>query len=456
MELIYAPKWGIEDDRVQELDHCRVELNELDSILALERKHNSESLETIEQKRKKINSLKKAISAIKKNPPKGFDALVLEDIEENVERNLAEYRHFHEDDVKNPEKNTKLAKYLAAIFGRATYTNLIAMARPKNLDHVTIHEYFKMLNDIQVSSFPPGLITGSDRFKKIKGDVHKLLNKYKEQFGLMFNDLGIIRRESDSDYMIDISPDDDTSWHTFHDVMSINVSEMPYYKKKRRGDYEFIKPMGFLVGVHENVHRLHEEISELCMPFGLRENPKASSPTCHKTPSEGVSEYSAEVALPWVTKNIAMLELNEEECKLANLYVQLATSCLIKRTLFGVLWYKHMEDDDKKGMPESAKVEARKEFVRITGDTRALTDYEYYQIMDMDEILDNMSYIFGKRRIERIAYEARKKHNIRNNDGLILQALMTGIWTSEYAQLKFVRDHYIPRAIEDGYLTRNP
>ena len=449
LKLNYAPKWEIADKRVDKLDKKRVELNRLHSLIELELMPNPNvcpSLETIKKRRALIKSMETSIGRIGSSRLKGFDKLVLEDIMDNVRKARADDSYFH-----NNSRNITLGRLLTSLFGKSAYTRILSMARPENLDHKAIHDYYDIMHDMWNSALDSSMLLNGESFKDLRKQLFDHVKKYKKSIDELYKSLGIL--DQPLDYRIEVEQSDADFSHcdNCNSLLVLDPDRVPTFRAKKGGnEYTTHTATGLIIGIHEYAHGLQHAVSEECMPDGLKYDDVNFSRISHGPACEGVALFAEDIGISWMRANRENLEISENDLHLVEVSRKAYVPEKILEAVYGLLVMDYMNSK----APAHWKKEAHKKLAEISGLKVLSRDNNRFGEPDFSDTLLRLSYILGERRIKKIAGEARKERGLRNShgEGLILQALMTGAWTNPRCQRKFVLEYFIPQARKDGYL----
>jgi len=447
MKLNYEPKFEVSDG-VYRLSKERQKLNDYQRMLELQMVHKSPtvSLETIALIKKEALSILKKSEKMKEVT--GLDAVVLEDIQSNAQKALAQNEYLF-----NCKGNVKFTKFLSTMYGNGAYAEVLKAVQERETS-LAIHKYFELMHKINNNQIDEEILLNSDKLKEAKKALLGIVESYKKQIERFFG--GIAHSFSAEDYDVYISPYDFSFWEEGSRMMSIQTDLIPGTKTKtgRQEKYHFTKSLGLVIAIHEAGHVLQDSISKICIP-SVSYRVESSNPTFHGMTNEGVSLICEDFAIPWLVRNRRALGL-EDEIALAKVFVKAYLPTRICDLAYELIDIKEREDHINDKMPEKFKTEAGKEMTRITGLPLFVKDFHFFSNTSLLETLWFANYFFGHRRISNIANKAKKEFGIsmgnEKQSAILLQGLMTGIWTSHSAKEKFLLEHFLPQAVRDGVL----
>ncbi len=454
MEPTYVQKWTIKNKAVAKLDRRRAELNKLSSILDSQLIPDPRvciSLRTIRERRNLAKDLDKQIKKIyesdDKNFPKGFDYLVLRDIEKNARKLLAEDSYLYDNKSK-----TTIGRFLSDIFGRASYSTLLDMAKPKNFDHDAIHKKSSLFHSLLYRSLDSSMILERDSFAGVKKKLMSQLGTVKRIANDFYLSLGMIKKNPQ--YKIELAPADIgfSYWDGNHFLMAIDPDKIPYYiSKTKEKEYLFNNAMALLIGVHELGHGLEEKISEN-MPKGLKHDSETYNLLLHGPTCEGFALQTEKFFAKWAKKHAEKYNLSKLDMDIINAYLKAYMPEKLPSILHSILELKEREGMYTKTLPQQWQVDAHDKLRESTGVKRYLKDYYLFDEEEIDSVVQQLCYVFGDRNMSNMIKKIKRAVDIRSYVGqsLALNALSTGFWCDPKIQEEFIFKHYLPRAENDG------
>lgn len=444
MRLIYQPKFEVGHE-VQALTEKRNELSRLVTTLMGEYyfKFPCPSTKTGGLINDSVQRILKKCHSLKDCELLPLDRIVTADVEETARKALAISNYFFK-----PGKIT-LAKFLSSLYGNSAFSQITCAVKPENMDHAAVHDFFYQMNLLEMGAIDSEIIFEADNFKDAKKALIQLVEEYKKTMGISFRDLGISNGLPSHEMVT--SPYDFSFCDSDSNTIAIERALMPAVRKK--GVYYVTKALGMLAAGHEMVHLAHDKISRACIP-SVSIDSSMYTQAIYGLGVEGVATFSESIFMDWMIKNQKKLGI-EKEADLVRKFMASYVPIKMPQLVYLILKIKEFQEDMHKGIPEHFKTESWIETAKITRIPLFERDVFLFADMDLMSILAQLDYFFGEKRMTRISQSAKRKFNFNHNHrGLLLQALMTGTWSSGEAQQRFVIEHFLPQAERDGIIQR--
>lgn len=441
MEFKYEPHFEVSKS-VESLDRRRNELNFLIGVYTDELLHKnpSPSLVTGEEISRCARSLLKSCTNGKTFS--GLDAIVVQDIRENAKKAMVTYDYFFTGKIE------KVVDFLSGIFGKGAFFQLLSAVSPGKFDHQAVHDYFIARRREMLGTIDAELVFDEDEFKSEKRKVIKVVESYKDDAEKFLGYLDIGNKLPE--YSLVTSPYDFSFWDFESRIMAIERDLVPCIKMPN-GRVALKTSVGLITQLHEAIHFANEELSKKCLPAVCPERGSYEN-LVHGACAEGVALYSEDLALEWIKRESKTLMV-EDELEFLSAFKKAYLPNKLIRITSAILDIKDCQERLRKDLKEHQKTESDAELAKITGFAGFGKERYIFPPQTLIEATFNANYFFGDRRIRDIACKAKRKFNLNSSSsatkGLLLQALMTGIWVSPEAQEKFVMKHFFPKAKED-------
>jgi len=439
MKLSYCPQFEV-SKQIESLNRRRNELNFLLGVFTEEMlyKHPSPSLVTGKEIERCAKSLLKGC----KNDFSALDSIIMQDIRANAKKAVVTHDYFFS------KKIEKVSGFLSGIFGNGAYSEITTAISPQKLDHQAIHDFFSLMRKRTAGTIDSELIFDEDEFRSEKKRVTKIIEGYRGHAEQFLKHLDIAQKMPD--YTLVSSPYDFSFWDFGAKVMAIERDLVPCIRAPG-GKFVFLKSLGLSTAIHEAVHLVHEEVSRQCLPAVYCE-PESYENLVQGACVEGVALFSENIALEWIRKESESLGV-ENELELLAAFKNAYLPNKMMRIAACILEIKEAQERAKERMPEHFKTESDKELARITEFYGFGKERYIFPQQTLVETVFMANYFFGSKKISNIACKAKRKFRLNLNSsatkGLLLQALMTGMWASPEAQEKFVIKHFFPKAKQD-------
>src|SRR3989344_4404696 len=428
----------IEDKRIRRADADMYHLNGLVCRLI---RQDFISKATIDETYRLMRTLAERISGIE--PEETFDKIVKDNITSSTKAIDGYLHYFHKTKpVFTQKRENSIVEMLAKMYGEAAYTKLRNMC--KSLPHDEKNDYGRLLENMNYEPGTNDIPEFREKANNNLPDIERMLEKYMSYLG--FND-GIMQFDMNLvPFGYDFSFWDGNSFKVFFDPEKIIFYRGKNKTKTYRGHW-------YLTGIHEFVgHALQQKFSEK-MPLSLRCGPKNFNHITGGTNSEGAAMFTEIYSMDWFNQKSTQefLNLGRDDMRLMNVFVETYLFNKTVQAMHDILEAKERQTSVKSRY-ESVK-DSHEELSKITG-------MHYYEInlnsvghRDMNETIEDLSYVFGTRhmkhiwtRFKRHIWENYNSHQrvLNKNKHLLLRGMLSGQFRSD-VQYEFLTKVYLPR-----------
>jgi hypothetical protein len=448
-EFYNSPKWEISAREIKEINGLRCRLNELYSMLTFQTFGDPfiyVSLETIKKIKDIQERINRKVKKLDKEELSAFDALVLKDVKRNADIIKISY-----DYLDNSKSNMRIGSFISRTFGDSSYSELLKSITPDEFPHKQLHKNSELFHAMNHRKIDGAQIFGSHEtpfILELRNRFLNELNKTKSLIDKFYIEKEVVKKVPKYNFQFAPPAYPFSFWEGQHLLASIDSDRVFCFKPEGEQDYVFFSGFMNLIGIHELGHGYHEMMSEQTMPRGLNPDYTNFLPIVHGPCSEGAALAVEDFALEWMQGNMQRLGLSKKYIEKCTSVVDCYVAKKLPQIVHNLLEQKEIEGIHNQNLPHSLSLQSHKHLASLSGVKRYLSDYYLLNDEEINNSLFQLPYFFGQKRARNLV---RKMQEKGVDDGLIMQALFTGCWSSPEAQEKFILDLYLPKVLGKNY-----